>query len=340
MKASLPAPLWEATQALLDAARRARRRAPRERPDAARLRLQRAVTAVVDVARDLDETDPPQRVRLAQLAFRRETRAVLSESWIMHRSLTKPRGLAGDHLLLDAFYTRRTSTTVVGRFLDDFVLDCAAGRAVVERKRYVTRWIDERLAAQPTALIADIACGPCRLESDVLSGPRAQRARFLAMDGDEEALAYAQRILDGDSRVQLWHENAIRIARDPYAAAPLAGADLLVSLGLFDYLPDRIAVRLLRVLARSIRPGGEMLIGNFAADNPSRLFMEWFGDWPLIHRTEQEFLYLFEQAGLPCLDLAVEREAPGGSVLMVTAGTAAKGGRRGVSATLVAEAGV
>lgn len=338
MKANLPPTLKEATRALLDAAKRARRRAPGDRPDAAPQRLARAVEAVVDVARDFEETDPPQRVRLAQLAFRREIREVLSESWIMHRSITKPRGLAGDHLLLDALYTRRTSSTVVGGLLDQLVHNCAAGRAVVARKRFVMRWLGERLARRPTTLVADIACGPCRLERDLLEGEKANRARFLAMDGDDQALAYAQRLLGGDERVQLWHENAIRIARDPYAAAPLAGADLLVSMGLFDYLPSRIAVRLLRALASAMRPGGEMLIGNFADDNPSRVFMEWFGDWPLIHRSEEEFVALFEQAGLDPSALSVQREEHGGSILLVTA-TAGQPERRRVKAAAGVAAG-
>jgi SAM-dependent methyltransferase len=320
VKATFPPALTEATLALIDAARRARSRAAGERPESARQRLARAVTAVVDVARDLEETDPPPRVRKWQLAFRKETREVISESWIMHRSVSKPRGLAGDHLLLDALYTRRTSTTVVGRLLDELVLDCAAGRAVVDRKQYVGRWIAERLAARPGGVrIADIACGPCRLERDVMEGAMGDRASFLAMDGDEQALAHAQRVVSGDPRVQLWHENAIRIARDPYAAAPLSGVDLIVSLGLFDYLPDRIAIRLLRAMAGALRPGGEMLVGNFADDNPSRVFMEWFGDWQLIYRSEAEFLALFEQAGLDPAHLKVEREAPGGSVLLVGA---------------------
>jgi SAM-dependent methyltransferase len=322
VKATFPPALTEATLALVDAARRARSRAAGERPEAARQRLARAVAAVIDVARDLEETDPPPRVRKWQVAFRKEAREVISESWLMHRSISKPRGLAGDHLLLDALYTRRTSTTPVGRLLDELVLDCAAGRAVIDRKQYVARWIVERLAARPGgARIADVACGPCRLEREVLDGAMGDRARFLAMDGDDQALAHAQRVLGDDPRVQLWHENAIRIARDPYAAAPLAGVDLVVSLGLFDYLPDRIAVRLLRAMAGALRPGGEMIVGNFADDNPSRAFMEWFGDWALIYRSEEQFLSLFEQAGLERAQLTVEREAPGGSVLLVTART-------------------
>ena len=35
-------------------------------------------------------------------------------------------------------------------------------------------------------------------------------------------------------------------------------------------------------------PGGELVVGNFHVSNPSKPFMEYWGDWHLIHRTEQE----------------------------------------------------
>jgi extracellular factor (EF) 3-hydroxypalmitic acid methyl ester biosynthesis protein len=319
MTAILSLPLERAVGAFVDQVERLRRAELPDDQEAARQALTRTVEAVVGVASAMERAEPLERVREAQLAFRTRVGAVLRQSWIMERAITKPRGYPGDHLLLDAFYTRRVSGTAIGRLLDELVLDCAAGRAVVNRKRYVARWLTERLARRPDAIVADIACGPCRLEREVLDAHVGGRARFIAMDGDDHALAYAREVLGRDPRVALWHENAVRIAREPRAAAPLAGSDYLVSLGLFDYLPDRIAVRLLRALGGALRAGGEMLVGNFAADNPSRVFMEWFGDWPLIHRTEREFLALFQQAGLDGSDLRVEREEPGGSILLVTA---------------------
>jgi SAM-dependent methyltransferase len=314
----LPPALHEATRAFAAEVEDVRA-FTRRRPEEARGRLAAAAAVVVERARELERAADVRAVRAAQAGFRALLAPVLAQSWIMQRSITKPRGYPGDHALLDAFYTRRTASGPVGRLLDELVLDCAAGRAVVDRKRYVAAWLGARLALHPEAKVADIACGPCRLERDLLAARIGTRARFVAMDGDDEALAYARRVLEGAPAVRLWHENAIRIARDPQVPAMLAGADWVVSLGLLDYLPDRLAARLLLALRRALRPGGEMLVGNFAADNPSRTFMEWFGDWPLIHRSEDEFLALFEEAGFAAPELGVEREAPGGAILLVTA---------------------
>jgi SAM-dependent methyltransferase len=297
--------------------------------------VERAIAEVLAAASELERSEPRAAVLEAQEAFRAELWPILGETEIMQRSIAKPRGYAGDHLLIDAFYTGRAAQGAVGRLLDEMVLGCAAGRAVVERKRFVARWLEERLRHQPKALVADIACGPCRLEREVLDSGAA--ARFVSLDSDEGALAYARAVVGAGAPVELWHENALRVARDPGAAEPMRGADLVVSLGLFDYLPARIAARLLAALRRAARPGAELLIGNFAADNPSRTFMEWFGDWHLIHRTEDEFLAIFRDAGFSAPELTVEREAAGGCVLLVTARAGeeertAVRGRRGAAA--------
>jgi extracellular factor (EF) 3-hydroxypalmitic acid methyl ester biosynthesis protein len=54
------------------------------------------------------------------------------------------------------------------------------------------------------------------------------------------------------------------------------------------------------VLARLfdlLQPGGVLLVGNYHESNPSRLYMEYWLDWCLYHRTEASFLELAD--GLP-----------------------------------------
>ena len=41
-------------------------------------------------------------------------------------------------------------------------------------------------------------------------------------------------------------------------------------------------------LFQALAPTGELVIGNVAANNPSRWIMEFFADWCLIHRTPEE----------------------------------------------------
>ena len=48
-------------------------------------------------------------------------------------------------------------------------------------------------------------------------------------------------------------------------------------------------------LYQYLTPGGEICIGNYHVSNPSKYYMAYFGDWFLIHRTEKEFLGLFQK---------------------------------------------
>jgi extracellular factor (EF) 3-hydroxypalmitic acid methyl ester biosynthesis protein len=41
-------------------------------------------------------------------------------------------------------------------------------------------------------------------------------------------------------------------------------------------------------------PGGQILIGNFHVNNPSKFYMEYWCDWVLYYRTEEDLLNLLD----------------------------------------------
>lgn len=260
-------------------------------------------------------------VNETQSRFRRLTSDFFCRSGTIARALQKPRGYAGDHGLLDMYYTDTRAPGGIDRVLDDVAHNTPAVRAVVNRKHYVVEWLGSRLQENPGSTVIDLACGPCRVERDLFDKQRDFGAQFVAVDHDPEALAYAKRVLGRYAdQVRFAEENAISIARKRAFPDSFAGARYIVSLGLFDYLRRSIAVSLLRTLRNGMEPGGELLIGNFAQGNPTQTFMEWAADWRLIYRSAEDFLSMFFEAGFQPEDLTIEREIPtGGLVLMVTA---------------------
>lgn len=262
----------------------------------------------------------PELLRETQNTFRLLTSSFFCKSPNIERALKKPRGYAGDHALLDMYYTDARVSAGVGRAIDDVLYGTPAVRAVVNRKEYVKRWLASRVSRRSCAKVIDLACGPCRLERDLFDTGRVADAELTVVDQDPEALAYARHVLGSHAEmVNFIQANAIQMARARAVPPAMAGASFTVSLGLFDYLPRGIAVNLLRALRAGTAPGGELLVGNFARGNPTRTFMEWTADWVLIHRSDEEFLQLFLDAGFAPEDLTCEREAAGGLVLMVTA---------------------
>jgi SAM-dependent methyltransferase len=62
--------------------------------------------------------------------------------------------------------------------------------------------------------------------------------------------------------------------------------DLAYTAGLFDYLEDSDGIAVTAALFRSLRPGGRLLIANFAPQLPEIGYMEAAMDWWLIYRDE------------------------------------------------------
>jgi extracellular factor (EF) 3-hydroxypalmitic acid methyl ester biosynthesis protein len=68
----------------------------------------------------------------------------------------------------------------------------------------------------------------------------------------------------------------------------------IYSMGLFDYLNSRVATAVLDRLYQLLKPGGELVVGNFHVSNSSKYYMQYWGDWVLLHRTKEEFKGLFQ----------------------------------------------
>jgi extracellular factor (EF) 3-hydroxypalmitic acid methyl ester biosynthesis protein len=70
----------------------------------------------------------------------------------------------------------------------------------------------------------------------------------------------------------------------------------IYSMGLFDYLTPPVAVMVMNKLYELLLPGGYLLVGNFHVKNPSRFYMEYWCDWVLYYRTEDDMVGLLNDA--------------------------------------------
>ena len=96
------------------------------------------------------------------------------------------------------------------------------------------------------------------------------------------------------------------------ASSPLGPYDLVLAGGLFDYLPDAIAIRLLRTVYREyLAPGGTFFFTNIAKGNPYRLWMGVIGTWSLLERSEEDVRRLCARAGVPDADVDLARDTSG-----------------------------
>jgi SAM-dependent methyltransferase len=208
-------------------------------------------------------------------------------------ALERKYGYSGDFEIIDHIYSRHTCADPKQRLWDLYFHAQAAPVAVRNRKAYFQQLMGAHLAAsggRPLDVL-NVASGPCRDLREFFLDHSEAAVTVDCVDMDARAIEYGSRLcapwLD---RIQFHHRNVLK-------HVPARAYDLVWSAGLFDYLSDRLVVHLLSVLLKVVKPGGEVVIGNFSDFNPSRDFMELFGHWHLRHRSKETLLALAAQAG-------------------------------------------
>jgi extracellular factor (EF) 3-hydroxypalmitic acid methyl ester biosynthesis protein len=227
------------------------------------------------------------------LAYVRDTTQRYLPGTMQAEALERKYGYSGDFEIIDHIYTRHVSADPKLRLWDLFFHAQAAPVAVRNRKAYFKQLMTDHLAARAGSRLEmlNVASGPCRdLREFFLEQPEA-KVSVDCVDMDARAIDYGSRLcapwLD---RIRYHHRNILK-------HVPTRAYDLVWSAGLFDYLSDRLFIHLLGVLLKVVKPGGEVVIGNFSDFNPSRDFMEIFGHWNLRHRSQETLRTLASQAG-------------------------------------------
>ena len=201
-----------------------------------------------------------------------------------NRAYLKPHGYAGDFRMLEWIYDLERSDCAdpaqpaVVNVLDRLFAGLHSAQSVWRRRAWFARLVRDRLERSPRPLrVLDIACGGSRYLRDVIDG----RVDVTFVDQDPSALAFVDQWLPAGSTARLL---CAPVRKLPDLLAPGAEFDLVISTGLFDYLPDADAAALAAQMYALRAPGGNVVICNFAPCDPSRTVTDWICEWPLIYR--------------------------------------------------------
>lgn len=218
---------------------------------------------------------------------------------------SKPFGYAGDFLIIDKIYQEQV--TKDQRFVkwDTFWNNQSACKAVRNRKDYFIRTMTRYIAANGNVRLLNIASGPARDVAELYATIDAAKLHTVCIEADATAIQYAQNLNQANAaRIQFIHKNIFRFSTSEKF-------DIVWSAGLFDYFDDKIFVKLLRKFISWTKPGGEVIIGNFSMQNPSRNYMELIGDWFLEHRSENQLIKMAVEAGAVMKNISVGKELEG-----------------------------
>lgn len=243
-------------------------------------------------------------IKELQKTFQHVIEPNFGQSWFMYRARAKPRGYPGDFEILEGIYNHQTKTNNgIGKVLDEYFLQTELAKAVTGRMNYcrkaLGRWLSSQIISEPDIL--NIACGPCRELRELDINCKERPFRYHGLDNDQAALDYAfeKSTNSGISRENLkfTKQNVLRLINPEYNIRNLGYYDLIYSVGLYDYLPDELLIRILKGTLVLLKETGEYLVAFKDSDKYDKTEYQWHVDWHFFQRTEQDCSQLLQTSG-------------------------------------------
>jgi extracellular factor (EF) 3-hydroxypalmitic acid methyl ester biosynthesis protein len=267
------------------------------------------ISELTSLSLDFDE----EQMELGRIYAEQQLVPLYYPGSLYRRAITKPRGYAGDYKIMLIYNQHEPNgDTLYERFLDIAGKKHTLSRTVVARQKTASDEI-RRAIDGGAGKIVSLASGPAIEIGWVLreADPPDQEVTFVLIDQDEEALAYSYEALHRELLASKWdtartHIECIHLSvkqllkpngaqEEQIGRQALAGADMVYSMGLFDYLPSLVAQRLLMFLYRHLEPAGTLFVGNLESEPNTTWLMDFVLAWHLVWRSEDDLLRLSDE---------------------------------------------
>jgi extracellular factor (EF) 3-hydroxypalmitic acid methyl ester biosynthesis protein len=275
-------------------------------------RLHDVAHAVHGLCRACASAEREQLPRDTVLALAQPARAIHARSPFIARLQTWPRGYQGDFETVDCLMRQQVGASrgTIEYWLEYLALASPIAQQHRNKMQVQGREIMAAAGHRRAPRILVLASGGAHDLVDILPWLVDRQARVVLCDGDEQALECARgRLADLGDRLTCVHGNVLA---SHARLAPLGPFDVVAAGGLFDYLPERQATLLLRVVwHRLLGPRGRMFFTNIAAGNPFRLWVEYMADWRLIERSEGDMRALIDASCGEEAAVSLQRDGSG-----------------------------
>jgi extracellular factor (EF) 3-hydroxypalmitic acid methyl ester biosynthesis protein len=230
----------------------------------------------------------------------KEVYPYLMRSRFAERAYFKPKGYAGDFLMMEHIYANiPKGDGRLGEIVDTFCLQRPGSLAIHGRRKLLKnellRKSSENAVQGKLTRIMNLACGPNRELFDFLAEcDHSELVEALCVDIDSEALQYTNQhvnIFPHMASIRLMSENVIKWSLGR-VSHHIGKMDIIYSAGLCDYLDTKLFQALIKQCYNHLNPGGTLLLGNFTAYSDS-LFLDKLLKWELIYRDEEDLKEIF-----------------------------------------------
>ncbi|WP_338844952.1 class I SAM-dependent methyltransferase [Massilia sp. W12] len=226
----------------------------------------------------------------------------------VYRTFTKPLGYAGDFQMVNQIMDDpRQGPSTYFQIVNAAFL--ATPVATAHRNRidilvdYLVRLAERAREEGRQYRVLNVACGPAvEVQRFLQTYPEPDRIHFELLDFSEEALQWTNEKLNAIN-AGLSRKGSLHFQRDsvhqlikrrlPADLTQAREFDAVYCAGLFDYLSDKVCLKLMQYFSMRARSGASLLITNVHTDNPQKSSMEHLLEWYLIYRDEARMCGLF-----------------------------------------------
>ncbi len=255
--------------------------------------------------------------------YRNEIAPWMDRSWFMLRAKTKPLGYAGDFEMLEGVYDAKPKANGIGGYLCLQGYQTTLARGVVARmNRALTFLLTEIKERAPDPVhILNVACGPCReFFEEEFKVAKEYDVKITLVDHEQKALDYVAKKVaaygeENFPPITYRQHNALRMRSGEKNIEAFGGADILYSVGLCDYLPDKVLVPMLRGWRETLNPNGSMYVAFKDMLKYDKTVYQWMTDWYFLQRTTEECRELFLKAGFADDEVTMTRDAETESII-------------------------
>lgn len=279
-------------------------------------KLNKASNEIVEKGSRVErEIESKALTKKIKVGFREIVGKFVYQSLLMERAYKKPRGYPGDYLTLEYIYNNQPLSKGIGFFFDKYFLSNKLAIAVRNRKdlmaSILNRFISETELQKMDIL--NIASGSCRDIKEFLNVYRAGKIlKFNCLDYDEDALEFSKKAIKEDKEIKLnfINDDAIKFAKNILSRS-FEKQDIIYSIGLADYMPDRILQKMICSFFGLLKDNGRLILAHKDKHRFSPLPPDWFCDWKFIPRDEPKLISLVNESGARSYSLKTEREKSG-----------------------------
>jgi len=254
-------------------------------------------------------------VRKIKRIFRQLCSPWVYRSDIVKYAYEKQRGYPGDYKLLEIIYDKTILSSNIGYCYDNYFLENLYAVAVRNRKDKMKEILGRffKSSTKDNLSILNVACGSARELKDIFVNDKFEPECNIVVnlvDQDKEALEFSRKSLESSSKrigFKYFNHNILDYCKEKEKYSSLLGKhDMVYSIGLADYLPERFLKRLILFCFDLLKPNGILVIAHKDSKQYKPLAPDWWCDWTFYHRSEEDVVNIFRNSNI--FNIKVERD--------------------------------